>query len=48
VLIALHEPDCKQEELRLKFLQHWERGVELISSSIEEKDWIETVSGLLE
>lgn len=48
VLIGLHEPDCKQEELRLKFLQHWERGVELISSTIKEQDWIETVSGLLE
>jgi hypothetical protein len=32
----------------LKFLQHWERGVELISSTIKEEDWIETVSGLLE
>ena len=47
VLIALHEPDCKQEELRLKFLQHWERGVELLSSDIVKEDWIETLDSLL-
>jgi DNA sulfur modification protein DndE len=47
VLIALHEPNCKQHDLRQKFLQHWERGVELLSNDIVKEDWIETLDSLL-
>ena len=47
VLIALHEPDCKQHDLRKKFLQHWERGVELLSNEIGKEDWIETLDSMI-
>ena len=47
VLMALHEPNCTSHDLRKKFLQHWERGVELLSNEIVQKDWIETLDGLI-
>ena len=47
VLMAHHEPNCTPHDLRKKFLQHWERGVELLSNEIVQEDWIETLDGLI-
>ena len=47
ILMAVHEPNCTRGDLRKKFLQHWERGVELLSNEIVKEDWIETLDSLI-
>jgi len=34
------------DEARSKFILHWERGIELISSQDDESDWIHLISNL--
>ena len=47
VLLAIHEPEIADDQIRMKFIQHWERGVEMFSNSVEKGDWIETINHLL-
>ena len=48
VLLAIHEPEIADDQIRMKFIQHWERGVEMFSNSLEKDDWIETINDLME
>ena len=48
VLMAIHEPNLAEESIRMKFIQHWERGVQLLTEGLEHEDWIETINNLLE
>ena len=48
VLMAIHEPKITDDQIRMKFIQHWERGVEMFSNSVEKDDWIETINDLME
>ena len=47
VLMAIHEPNLSEENIRMKFVQHWERGVQLLGSSLKDEDWIETIEGMI-
>lgn len=48
VLLAIHEPNLGEESIRMKFVQHWERGVQLLASNLEREDWIETIEGMIQ
>ena len=48
VLMAIHEPEIADDQIRMKFIQHGERGVEMFSNSLEKDDWIETINDLME
>ena len=48
VLIAIHEPEIADDQIRMKFIQHWERGVEMFSNSVKKDDWIETINDFME
>jgi DNA sulfur modification protein DndE len=48
VLMAIHEPSISEDSVRLKFIQHWERGVQLMAESITRGDWIETVGDMIQ
>lgn len=48
VLIAIHEPDISEESVRMKFIQHWERGVQLMAEALTHGDWIETVGDMIQ
>jgi DNA sulfur modification protein DndE len=48
VLMAIHEPNLGEESIRMKFVQHWERGVQLLASNLEHEDWIETIEGMVQ
>ena len=48
VLIAIHEPSISEENVRMKFIQHWERGVQLMAEAITHGDWIETVGDMIQ
>jgi len=41
VMLAMHEPEAKLEDVRELFLAHWERGVEFMANSIGNSDWLE-------
>ena len=47
VLMAIHEPNISEENIRMKFVQHWERGVHLLGSNLKDEDWIETIEGMI-
>ena len=48
VLMAIHEPNLGEESIRMKFVQHWERGVQLLASNLKHEDWIETIEGMIQ
>ena len=48
VLMAIHEPNLAEESIRMKFIQHWERGVQLLTSDLKHEDWIETIEGMIQ
>ena len=48
VLMAIHEPNLGEENIRMKFVQHWERGVQLLASNLKHEDWIETIEGMIQ
>ncbi|MGB1897707.1 MAG: DndE family protein [Candidatus Poseidoniaceae archaeon] len=48
VLMAIHEPEIADDQIRMKFIQHWERGVQLLASNLEHADWIETIHELVQ
>ena len=48
VLIAIHEPEISEESVRMKFIQHWERGVQLMAEAITHSDWMETVGDMIQ
>jgi DNA sulfur modification protein DndE len=41
VMLAMHEPEAKSEDVRDLFLAHWERGVEVMANTIGDADWLE-------
>jgi len=41
VMLALHEPNSNEDELRGLFTLHWERGVQMMAEESESKDWLE-------
>ena len=45
--MAIHEPNISEENIRMKFVQHWERGVQLLGSNLKDEDWIETIEGMI-
>ena len=47
VLMAIHEPKITDDQIRMKFIQHWERGVQLMAEAITRNDWIETIGGMI-
>ena len=48
VLMAIHEPNLAEQSIRMKFVQHWERGVQLLVSNLKDEDWIETIEGMIQ
>ena len=48
VLIAIHEPNISENQIRAKILQHWERGVQLLASNLKHEDWIETIDEMIQ
>jgi len=41
VMLALHEPNSREDEARGLFTLHWERGVQMMADESESKDWLE-------
>jgi DNA sulfur modification protein DndE len=48
VLMAIHEPGITEDQIRMKFIQHWERGVQLLAEELNHEDWIETIEGMIQ
>ena len=48
VLMAIYEPEITDGEIRMKFIQHWERGVQLLASNLKHEDWIETIEEMIQ
>ena len=48
VLMAIHEPEIADDQIRMKFIQHWERGVQLMAEAITRDDWIETIGDMIQ
>lgn len=44
VMLAVAEPNARNDAVRELFRLHWERGVEMISQGMEGNDWLEYLS----
>ena len=45
VMLAVAEPNARNDAVRELFRLHWERGVEMMSEGIGDLDWLEFFSG---